>query len=61
MNSPDLTLMSSSVCSFEILAANTHKGTAVLKLAEILINVINLKHEPSFSFRTHRVPWKAQN
>ena len=36
MNSPDLTLMPSSVCSFEILAANTHKGTAVLKLAEIL-------------------------
>lgn len=36
MNSPELTLMSSSVASFEILAANTHKGTAVLKLAEIL-------------------------
>lgn len=33
---PDLTLMSSSVCSFEILARNTHKGTALLKLAEIL-------------------------
>ena len=36
MKDPDLTLMSSSVCSFEILARNTHKGTAVLKLAEIL-------------------------
>ena len=36
MNSPELTLMSSSVASFEILAANTHKGTAVRKLAEIL-------------------------
>ncbi len=36
MNDPDLTLMSSSVCSFEILAKNTHKGTALLKLAEIL-------------------------
>lgn len=36
MNSPELTLMSSSVASFEILAANTHKGTAVMKLAEIL-------------------------
>lgn len=36
MDDPDLTLMSSSVCSFEILARNTHKGTAVLKLAEIL-------------------------
>ena len=36
MNSSELTLMSSSVASFEILAANTHKGTAVLKLAEIL-------------------------
>ncbi len=36
MNSPDLTLMSSSVASFEILAADTHKGNAVLKLAEIL-------------------------
>lgn len=36
LNSPELTLMSSSVASFEILAANTHKGTAVLKLAEIL-------------------------
>lgn len=35
-NSSELTLMSSSVCSFEILAKNTHKGTAVLKLAEIL-------------------------
>lgn len=35
-NSSELTLMSSSVCSFEILAENTHKGTAVLKLAEIL-------------------------
>ncbi len=33
---PDLTLMSSSVASFEILARNTHKGTALLKLAEIL-------------------------
>ncbi len=36
MKDPDLTLMSSSVASFEILARNTHKGTAVLKLAEIL-------------------------
>lgn len=36
LNSPDLTLMSSSVASFEILAKDTHKGTAVLKLAEIL-------------------------
>ena len=36
MNDPDLTLMSSSVASFEILAKNTHKGTAVMKLAEIL-------------------------
>ncbi len=33
---PDLTLMSSSIASFEILARDTHKGTAVLKLAEIL-------------------------
>lgn len=36
LTDPDLTLMSSSVASFEILAKNTHKGTAVLKLAEIL-------------------------
>lgn len=36
MQDPDLTLMSSSIASFEILARNTHKGTAVLKLAEIL-------------------------
>lgn len=36
LNSPELTLMSSSVASFELLATNTHKGTAVLKLAEIL-------------------------
>lgn len=36
MTDPDLTLMSSSVASFEILAKNTHKGTAVMKLAEIL-------------------------
>ncbi len=36
MKDPDLTLMSSSVASFEILAKNTHKGNAVLKLAEIL-------------------------
>ena len=36
MTDPDLTLMSSSVASFEILARNTHKGTALLKLAEIL-------------------------
>ncbi len=36
MADPDLTLMSSSVASFEILARNTHKGTALLKLAEIL-------------------------
>lgn len=36
LENPDLTLMSSSVASFEILARNTHKGTAVLKLAEIL-------------------------
>ncbi len=36
MTDPDLTLMSSSVASFEILARDTHKGTAVMKLAEIL-------------------------
>lgn len=36
MSDPDLTLMSSSIASFEILARNTHKGTAVLKLAEII-------------------------
>ena len=36
MTDPDLTLMSSSIASFEILARDTHKGTAVLKLAEIL-------------------------
>lgn len=36
MKDPDLTLMSSSVASFEILAKNTHKGVALLKLAEIL-------------------------
>lgn len=36
LNSTELTLMSSSVASFEILAANTHKGTAVLKVAELL-------------------------
>ena len=36
MTDPDLTLMSSSIASFEILARNTHKGTALLKLAEIL-------------------------
>ena len=36
MIAPDLTLMSSSVASFEILARDTHKGTALLKLAEIL-------------------------
>ena len=36
MKDPDLTLMSSSVASFEILAKNTHKGTAALKLAEML-------------------------
>lgn len=36
MTDPDLTLMSSSVASFEILARNTHKGTALMKLAEML-------------------------
>ena len=36
MTDPDLTLMSSSVASFEILARNTHKGSALMKLAEIL-------------------------
>ncbi len=36
LNSAEITTMSSSVASFEILAADTHKGTAVLKLAEIL-------------------------
>ena len=36
MVDPDLTIMSSSIASYEILAKNTHKGTAVLKLAEIL-------------------------
>ncbi|MBO5410646.1 MAG: Cof-type HAD-IIB family hydrolase [Clostridia bacterium] len=34
--SEDITTMLSSIASFEILAADTHKGTAVLKLAEIL-------------------------
>lgn len=36
MTDPDLTLMSSSIASFEILARDTHKGTAVMKLAEII-------------------------
>lgn len=36
MEDPDLTLMSSSIASFEILARNTNKGTALLKLADIL-------------------------
>lgn len=36
LTDPDLTLMSSSIASFEILAKDTHKGTAVMKLAEIL-------------------------
>lgn len=36
MTDPDITMMSSSIASFEILARNTHKGTAVLKLAEML-------------------------
>lgn len=36
MADPDITLMSSSIASFEILARNTHKGTALMKLAEIL-------------------------
>ncbi len=36
LKDPDLTLMSSSIASFEILAKDTHKGTAVMKLAEIL-------------------------
>ncbi len=36
MDDPDITMMSSSIASFEILARNTHKGTAVLRLAEIL-------------------------
>ena len=36
MDDPDLTLMSSSIASFEILARNTNKGTALLKLADIL-------------------------
>ncbi len=36
LNSSEMTLMSSSIASFEVLAKNTHKGTAVLKLAEIL-------------------------
>lgn len=36
LNSSELTLMSSSVASFEILAKDTNKGTAVLKLAEML-------------------------
>lgn len=36
MVDPDLTLMSSSIASFEILARDTHKGTALMKLAEIL-------------------------
>ncbi len=36
MKDPDVTPMSSSVASFEILAKNTHKGVALLKLAEIL-------------------------
>ncbi len=36
LTDPDITMMSSSIASFEILARNTHKGTAVLKLAELL-------------------------
>ncbi|MDY5949199.1 MAG: Cof-type HAD-IIB family hydrolase [Oscillospiraceae bacterium] len=36
MDDPDLTLMSSSIASFEILARNTNKGTALLKLADML-------------------------
>lgn len=36
MVDPDLTLMSSSIASFEILARDTHKGSALMKLAEIL-------------------------
>ncbi len=36
LNAPYVTLMSSSIASFEVLAENTNKGTAVLKLAEIL-------------------------
>lgn len=36
MDDPDLTLMSSSIASFEILARNTNKGTALLRLADIL-------------------------
>ena len=36
LNSSEMTLMSSSIASFEVLAKNTHKGTAVIKLAEIL-------------------------
>ncbi len=36
LDSSELTLMSSSIASFELLAANTNKGTAVLKLAELL-------------------------
>ncbi len=33
---PDITVMSSSIASFEVLARDTDKGTAVLKLAEML-------------------------
>lgn len=36
LSSSELTLMSSSIASFEVLAANTHKGAAVMKIAEML-------------------------
>ena len=42
LNSPEVTFMSSSVVSYEMLAKNTHKGTAVKKLAEMLN--INYEH-----------------
>jgi len=41
LNSPEVTYMSSSVVSYEMLAKDTHKGTAVKKLAEML----NVKFE----------------
>jgi len=42
LNSAEVTFMSSSVVSYEMLAKNTHKGTAVKKLAEMLN--INYEH-----------------
>lgn len=36
IENPGVTFMSSSIASYEMLAANTNKGTAILKLADIL-------------------------